>query len=140
MIFRTARLMKKVGPGRTLSIKYINAVQRSAWQKRSPKKQVCYRLVVSIMFIFTLLHCRKASKYTLYCVKTLCHSFRSFVTCTLPTIHYPFTYSQYMVYHCSTYPFCNWHAHDIFGCGHAVKMERKLLQWRSHRDLVDLPH
>ena len=32
-----------------------------------------------------------------------------------------------MVYHCSTHPFCNGHVHDIFGSGHAVKMERKLL-------------
>ena len=70
VIFRTARLMKKVGPGHTLSIKDINVVQRSAWQKRSPKntEQVCYVLVVSIMFLFTLLHCRKTSKYTLHCM------------------------------------------------------------------------
>ena len=64
VIFRTARLRAWPHP---LDQRYKHAVQRSARQKRSPKK-VCYGLVVSIMFLFTLFHCRKASKYTLHCM------------------------------------------------------------------------
>ena len=59
VIFRTTRLMKKVGPGHTLSIKDINAVQRSARQKRSPNNRYVMGLSYYVSFYSFALQKRK---------------------------------------------------------------------------------
>ena len=56
VIFRTVQLIKKVGPGHTLSIKDINAVQRSVQQKPPITEEA--GMLWACRKYYTLLHCR----------------------------------------------------------------------------------